>query len=450
MRLFRTTLLCAVNISVLATAHVAVCEDAIPKEVILQLAKFSLLINEQNRQLVEQGQKFEDQQARFNEYRQKMERQLQEQQQRIEELQARTAALPHPASTSQLAQAEAKGDEKTSKQNQSSETTTKGQKISPKGSIDTPATVGIPPTQPKEQKPPEIATIFEQPGVLTPRGKLVIEPSFQYSHSTSNRISLIGYTIVPSVLIGLIDVRTINRDTFIGSLAARYGLTNRLELEAKIPYVYRMESTLTKQESLETNTLSNMMESDGKGIGDVDFGLRYQLNTPTSGPYYIAALKVKSDTGKGPFALSVSNGFATEQPTGSGFWALQGGLSAIYPTDPAVFFGGVSYLWNIKRHIAGDYNFDFDPGDAIGFNFGMGLALNEKASFSIGYDHSIIGNNKKNGQTIPYSMTTHVGTLLFGYSLRLGEKTMANFSLGVGVTEAAPEVQLTLRIPFNL
>lgn len=449
MYLFRVTPVLAVLISVLTAADVAVCEEVAPKEVVLQLAKISRLIDEQNRQLAEQRQTLEDQQTRFNEYRQRVERQLEEQRRRIEELQARTAALPHPASTFQLALAEAKGTEKTPEQYQLSETTKKGQKNPPKDSDNSPATVGIPPAQPKEQKPPEIAPIFEQPGVLTPRGKLVVEPSLQYSHSSSNRISLIGYTIIPAIHIGLIDVRRINRDTFIGSLAARYGLTNRLELEAKVPYVYRMESTSTKEFTTDSNESGR--NTDGSGIGDVDFGLRYQLNAPTSGPFYIASLKVKSDTGKGPFALPVDqNGLLAEQPTGSGFWALQGGLSAIYPTDPAVFFGGVSYLWNIERHIGGVYNYDYDPGDAIGFNFGMGIAMNEKTSFSIGYDHSIISKNKINGRTDNYTMTTHVGTLLFGYSLRLCEKTMANLSLGVGVTEAAPEMQMTLRIPFNL
>jgi TolA-binding protein len=35
--------------------------------------------------------------------------------------------------------------------------------------------------QAPETAPPAVAPIFEQPGVLTPKGKVVIEPSFQYS-----------------------------------------------------------------------------------------------------------------------------------------------------------------------------------------------------------------------------------------------------------------------------
>lgn len=36
-----------------------------------------------------------------------------------------------------------------------------------------------------ETRPPPVAPIFEQPGVLTPRGKFVLEPSFQFGYSST-------------------------------------------------------------------------------------------------------------------------------------------------------------------------------------------------------------------------------------------------------------------------
>ena len=54
-------------------------------------------------------------------------------------------------------------------------------------------------------RPPEVAPIFEQPGVLTPRGKWVFEPSLQYSYSSSDRIALVGYTVIPAILVGLLS-----------------------------------------------------------------------------------------------------------------------------------------------------------------------------------------------------------------------------------------------------
>jgi hypothetical protein len=64
---------------------------------------------------------------------------------------------------------------------------------------------------PEVVAPPVVAVVSEQPGILTGRGKLVVEPSVQYSYSSSNRVALIGYTIIPSLLIGLVDVRELKR-----------------------------------------------------------------------------------------------------------------------------------------------------------------------------------------------------------------------------------------------
>jgi hypothetical protein len=55
----------------------------------------------------------------------------------------------------------------------------------------------------------------------------------------------------------------------------------------------------------------------------------------------------------------------------------------------------------------------------IGFNLGMGLALNDKASLSIGYDHSAVDRTRQNGQVIPGSVRIQLGTLLIGASYRL-------------------------------
>ena len=56
----------------------------------------------------------------------------------------------------------------------------------------------------RDGRPPEVAPLFEQPGVLTPKGRYVFEPSYQFGYSSSNRVALVGYTIIPALLSGLI------------------------------------------------------------------------------------------------------------------------------------------------------------------------------------------------------------------------------------------------------
>jgi len=321
--------------------------------------------------------------------------------------------------------------------------------------------VGQAPRQP--DRGPEVAPIFEQPGVLTPHGKFVLEPSLQYAYSTSNRVALVGYTVIPAILVGVVDVREVKRTTWVGALTARYGFSNRFEVEAKVPYVYRYDTSIGRELGQGSST-DNVFDTSGHDIGDVEFTARYQFNNGgVDKPFYVGSLRVKTRTGKDPFEVNNStkvtgflDGIETELPTGSGFWGVQPGLTVLYPADPAVFFGSISYLYSFKRNHVRQETDDgkvdvgsIKPGGIFGFNFGMGLALNERSSFSIGYDHSSVGKVEQNGETIPGSVTVQMASLLLGLSYRLDDKRMLSLSLGAGLTVDSPDVQLTLRLPIT-
>src|SRR6478672_2926103 len=55
-----------------------------------------------------------------------------------------------------------------------------------------PAPVGQPPDT---SRPPEVPALVDIRGVLTPRNKVILEPSLQYYHSSNNRVALVGFTI---------------------------------------------------------------------------------------------------------------------------------------------------------------------------------------------------------------------------------------------------------------
>ncbi len=337
----------------------------------------------------------------------------------------------------------------------------------------TAAAPSAPPGQPVGQAPvpdtapPPVAPIFDQPGVLTPKHKFVIEPSFQFSYSSSDRVALVGYTIIPALLIGLVDVREVKTTILTGAIAARYGITNRMELEVRVPYVYSTNDTISRE--IFTGTAQDsVFNSNGHALGDVEMTLRYQFNE--GGPdkfYYIGWLRFKTATGKSPFDVvtdcvtrcvgnTTGTGLPLEQPTGSGFYAIQPGLTWLFPSDPVVFFGNFSYLHSFGRDnlsltiLDGQKDFigSVQPGDIWGFNIGMGLALNEKASVSLGYDQSIVLPTTQNGQTVPGSVRVILGTLLVGYSYRLSPKTTLNLSIGAGLTRDTPDVVFTLRVPI--
>lgn len=321
-----------------------------------------------------------------------------------------------------------------------------------------------------ERAPPAVAPLFEQPGVLTPKEKLVLEPSLQFGYASSNRVALVGYTIIPALLIGLVDVREIKRNSLTGALALRYGLTRRIELEAKLPYAYRSDSTVSREVFTGT-AVERVFDTSGRSMGDAELAVRAQLNDGGPDlPYYVGALRLKTRTGRDPFDVvtdcskrcagdnATGTGLPLTLPTGSGFTALQPSLTVLFPSDPAVFFGSVSYLHNFKRKgisrtvLNGEKEFlgDVAPGDVIGFNAGMGLALNDKATLSIGYDHSSIARTRQNGVAVPGAVRTQLGSLLVGFSYRINARKTVNVAIGAGLTRDTPDVSLTLRVPITL
>ncbi len=320
------------------------------------------------------------------------------------------------------------------------------------------------------RRPPVVAPLFEQPGVLTPKGKLTLEPSLQFGYASSNRVALVGYTIIPALLIGLVDVREVKRNTLTGALAMRYGLSRRVELEARLPYVYRSDSTVSREVFTGT-AVERVFDTSGRSMGDAELAVRYQLNEGApDAPYYVGALRLKTRTGRDPFTVitdctrrcvgdnATGTGLPLTLPTGSGFTALQPSLTWLFPSDPVVFFGSVSYLHNFKRSnisrtvLNGEKEFlgDVAPGGVIGFNAGMGLALNEKATLSLGYDHSSIARTRQDGVPVPGAVRTQLGSLLVGFSYRLNDKRSINVAIGAGLTRDTPDVSLTVRLPLSL
>src|SRR5262249_47398366 len=135
-------------------------------------------------------------------------------------------------------------------------------------------------------------------------------------------------------------------------LGGRLGITDRLEIEAAVPYVRRSDSTTVQPLSTSGSVIS--INSKGNDLGDVSFGAHYQINHGSETmPYFVANFLVKAPTGTSPFdvPLDFNTGIPTKLPTGTGFWALQPSVTAIYPSDPVVFFGNLRYIYNVGSNV---------------------------------------------------------------------------------------------------
>jgi hypothetical protein len=316
-----------------------------------------------------------------------------------------------------------------------------------------PGQVGQAPPMPT--KPPEVQALASVGGVLTPYGKVVIEPFLEYSRSSVNTFIVGGVEEVSTVIIGSIEANRTARDFVSSGVTARVGVSDRLELEVKAPFVWRQDSvsnTIPNQNNLTTTTIAQ-----GYGLGDLEAAAHYQINDGHEDwPFFIGNMRFKSDTGSSPYRAEFnSDGSAHTLATGSGFMAVEPSVTVIYPSDPATLFANLGYIHSFSETINGNVGGTFigkvEPGDTYSAALGMGVALNDRLSFTLGYEHDYVRPTltQVTGGT-QQSQSLQVGSALSGISFRVNPRTSIALNLAAGVTKDAPDAVVSLRVPITL
>lgn len=357
-----------------------------------------------------------------------------------------------------------------------------------------PTEVGVRPEEENER--PYLAIFSDIGGILTPRGTMFIEPALDFTVASDNRFFFQGVEIIDAVLIGAIEATDTDRRAITESLTAKYGITSRLEIDARVPYISRNDRISGVAIDDATTTIRDL---DGKGLGDIEMGLHYQLNNGVKLPYAIANIRVKAPTGTGPFEVerNPNNGIETELAVGSGFWTIEPSMTFILSSDPASLYANFGYQYNMPTSpnvfITQSTPFtsrllEFDPGDAIRTSIGVGLSLNERLSMNFGYDQSfflrsrnefeittrapILVDDDMNPDTPPvqaedlagnllfaapetrYTITespaTTVGSFVFGGSYAVNNRLRINLSGALGATDEAPDARISLRAQYRL
>lgn len=299
------------------------------------------------------------------------------------------------------------------------------------------------------KRPQTVTDVNQRSGVLTPKGKVTFDASVSYTQNSSNNVSVVGYTILPTLIVGRIEVSDADRTTVTAGITARYGLFDDTELEIRLPYVYRNDQVSTRPIEDGSDEVINTSDKGG-GLGDIELAIRHQFNFEST-PYWVGSIKVKSDTGTSPYDVNIdrNTGELDDIPTGSGFWSIEPGLSMIYPTDPAVLFANLGYTYNIKDDVNIDgESFEIDLGDTISLGAGLGFAINPDLSFSFGISHRTILKSKTNGQSSASAKVLQLDTINFGINYAFSERSSFNINAQAGLTEDTPDFQLTLRMPF--
>ena len=320
---------------------------------------------------------------------------------------------------------------------------------------------------------PEVSVLADQGGIITRAGRLTVEPNFEYARADRNRFVFRGIEVPQSVLVGVFDINESRQDILTATLATRFGLTNRLEIGARVPFVYRDDKAVLVplvQNPPQSGVGTIDTSADGSGLGDIELSARYQLTNANGGwPYLITGVQVILPTGEDPFEVPRDAlGNATKAATGAGFWGVAPNLTMLFPSDPATLFASVGYTFNfgkdINQRISDALIERVKPGGAPNATAGIGIALNPELSVSFAYAHTWQFATKSRIRPIstsdgvetigdPITSETRdlqVGRFLFGIGYRTSPRTTISWTVEMGATDDASDLRTTLRIPFTI
>jgi hypothetical protein len=302
-------------------------------------------------------------------------------------------------------------------------------------------------------------------GVLTPKGVFVIDPSMEFDYWSQNQLGVNGFQIIPGITFGNIFVTRFEQNILTSSVTARYGITDRLELNAKIPFVYNSGSTSSL---IPVGAAAELLSvsATGASIGDLQFGASYQINSGDNGwPIFVVNGLFKTATGVSPFdvpiiTLNDPNGqFLSGTPerlaTGTGFYAATPSVTVLLPTAPGVLFANLQDQHNfgatqpIQNRQGGPATPVYlQPGESPSVTFGIGFALNDRAALTFSYQQTHVFSAFANHQAVqgsPYSF----GTFNFGLGYQISQSTRLNLSVGIGTGPNTPAAKVLLEIPYK-
>ena len=148
-------------------------------------------------------------------------------------------------------------------------------------------------------------TLSASGGVLTPKGQFVIDPSIEYDYWSQNQLGVNGFQIIPGITFGNIFANRVEQNITTAAVTGRYGITDRLEVNVKVPFVYNSGST-TSLIPVGTTAELLTLNATGSGIGDIQVGTSYQFNSGENGwPILIGNMLYKTATGVSPFQVPI-------------------------------------------------------------------------------------------------------------------------------------------------
>ncbi|MDN6318367.1 MAG: transporter [Marinobacter sp.] len=280
----------------------------------------------------------------------------------------------------------------------------------------------------------EVFQAAEKNYSLQKKGTHSLNYSFDYSYTADQRLDL----AITNGSVRNLDVVPSATHNFTNAFSYDFGLLDNFTVGARIPLVVKYD----------TEDELNVYD-----FGDISVTGRWQPFAYVPGKMSTTLFGTfTSKTGISPYEIDIKE----QLSTGSGYYSLGGGASLSKVLDPVVVFGSVSATYNLPaddlQQVRGARLLnEVEPGFGISGSAGFAYSLSYDISLSISaqlsYSDETILTFSNGDQAMAQDQMS--GFLSVSLGTRVSDTTIVNTSLGIGLTEDAPDFSLGVSLPIN-
>ncbi len=297
--------------------------------------------------------------------------------------------------------------------------------------------------------------------------RLSFEVGSGYAHFDDARLNLSGFLALDAIFLGRISVEEITGDVVTADGSIRYRIGDRMQIDANVPYLYRRSNFQSGGAGGNAAGLSERAVTD-HGLGDISAGVSYRVRRETQyWPDVVVNARIKAPTGRDPFGVEVFEvpgtegnlAVPSELSTGTGVWSGSIGVSALKTLDPLVLFGNLSYFYSPETDFddldeaEGAQPGSVDLGEAFQYGAGVAFALNDRSSLSLSFSQRFVSRTtlKREGgeRRAVVGSRANVAAFNVGASFAINRRVSLLTTLGIGLTSDAPDMLLSVRVPFS-
>lgn len=283
----------------------------------------------------------------------------------------------------------------------------------------------------------EVFTASEQQYSLVKKGSYSGTYDLEYSYYRDTQIDLALDD--SSSTIERLRIEDNSNHNITNTFTVQYGVLDNLTLTASLPLV-------AKSDVIKDTTTA--------GLGDISFGARWEPFPLKQGRLPLILFgSLSTKTGDSPYEVNST----TELSTGKGYYSIGAGASTRKYIDPVVLFASFSANYgfeetDINQMRGNDRKLtSFDPGISGGFAFGYAYSFNYDVSMTMSYLQSFNTGSEYRFHTGESSEPADQSSASLSISLgvRVSPETIVNGSVGIGLTEDAPDISLGLSFPLD-